>query len=108
SSRSERRSRMKRFLSLLVVLMAVPAGAAPVAAPGYALRNIPTPGTVQGGVVERDGVILVGQGSFGAGLQSIIRLDDDGATTIATGFNALGGFDLDATGTLYVVDNCGE
>jgi hypothetical protein len=99
---------MKRFLSLLVVLMAVPAGAVPVAAPGYALRAIPTPDTVQGGVVERDGVILVGQGGFGAGLQSIVRLDGDGVTTVATGFNALGGFDLDAAGTLYVVDNCGE
>ena len=75
---------MKRFLSLLIVLIAAPAGAAPVAAPGYALRTIPTPGTVQGGVVERDGAILVGQGSFGAGLQSIIRLDGSGVKAKGT------------------------
>jgi hypothetical protein len=99
---------MQRFVSLLVLLMAAPAGAAPVAAPGYAVRSIPTPGKVQGGVARRGDAILVGQGAFGAGLQSIIRLDGGGATTIATGFNSLGGFDLDAAGTLYVVDNCGN
>lgn len=99
---------MKRFVSLVVLLMAVPAGAAPVAAPGYAVHGIPTPGKVQGGVVRSGDAILVGQGTFGAGLESIIRIDGGGATTIATGFNALGGFDLDADGTLYVVDNCGN
>jgi hypothetical protein len=99
---------MKRFVSLVVLLLAVPAGAAPVAAPGYAVRSIPTPGKVQGGVAAGGGAILVGQGAFGAGLQSIIRVDGGGATTIATGFNSLGGFDLDAAGTLYVVDNCGN
>jgi len=99
---------MKGFLSLMALLMAAPAGAAPVAAPGYALRAIPTPDTVQGGVARRGDVLLVGQGSFGGGTESIIRIAGGGATTIATGFNALGGFDLDAAGTLYVVDNCAE
>jgi hypothetical protein len=78
------------------------------AAPGWTVATLPTPGVVQGGVVRRDGAVLVGQGSFGAGSQSIVRVDGGGTTTIATGFNALGGFDLDAAGTLWVVDNCGE
>jgi hypothetical protein len=77
-----------------------------VAAPGYAVHTIATPGTVQGGVVWRGAAILVGQGAFGVGSESIIRLDGT-ATTVATGFNSLGGFDIDASGTLYVVDNGG-
>src|SRR5207237_8098331 len=85
-----------------------PARAEPIStAPGYAAPGIPTPGTVQGGVVRRGGAILVGQGSFGAGSETIIRLDGGGSTTIATGFNSLGGFDLDAAGTLFVADNGG-
>lgn len=95
-------------LSLVVVLGARIAAAAVVAAPGYAVHSIPTPGTVAGGVVRRGDQIVVGQGSFGAGGMSIVRLDGGTPTTIATGFNALGGFDLDAAGTLYVVDNGGE
>ncbi len=82
--------------------------AAVVAAPGYAVHTIPTPNTVQGGVVREGGALLVGQGSFGGGTEQIIRLDSTGTSMIATGFNSLGGFDLDATGTLYVVDNCQE
>src|SRR5262249_12523639 len=96
-----------RFLGLLIGLFAARSGVAAVtAAPGYALRSIPTPDVVQGGVVTRGGAILVGVGSFGAGGESIVRLDGGGTTTIATGFGSLGGFDLDAAGTLYVVDNC--
>lgn len=87
---------------------AAPGAAAVSAAPGWAAYAIPTPGTVQGGVVRRDDSILVGQGAFGAGLQQVTRLAGGVATTIATGFNALGGFALDAAGTLYVVDNGGN
>src|SRR2546430_2973899 len=94
------------ILSLLVTLAAARAEAISTA-PGYAVHGIPTPGTVQGGVVRRGGAILVGQGSFGAGSETIIRLDGGGSTTIATGFNSLGGFDLDAAGTLFVADNGG-
>src|SRR5205823_3025326 len=82
--------------------------AAVVPAPGYAVHTISTPNTVQGGVVRQGGTIVVGQGSFGGGTEQIIRLDGTGTTVIATGFNSLGGFDLDTTGTLYVVDNCQE
>jgi len=75
-------------------------------APGYAVETVATPGVVQGGVVKRGTALIVGQGDFGPGLQSIVRLEAGRATTIATGFGGLGGFDLAADGTLYVVDNC--
>src|SRR2546427_9531313 len=100
---------MRRAIRTLVaMLLAVPAArAAVMAAPGYAVHTITTPDTVEGGVVRRGDAILVGQGpGFTAGAQSIVRLDAGGPTTIATGFNSLGGFDLSADGTLYVVDNC--
>jgi hypothetical protein len=94
---------MKGLLTVLLLLTAGAArGATP--APGWALHAIPTPGTASGGVVRSGDAILVGQGDYGA--QTVIRLDGAGATTIATGFGSLGGFDLDAAGTLYVVDNC--
>src|SRR3989442_9251596 len=100
---------MRRILGTLVaLLLAAPVvRAAVVAAPGYAVHTITTPDTVEGGAVRQGDAILVGQGpSFAAGAQSIVRLDAGGPTTIATGFNSLGGFDLAPDGTLYVVDNC--
>src|SRR5438093_1044653 len=99
---------MKRFLLVLALFTAAPtARGAVVAAPGYAVHTIPTPDTVEGGVVRQGDAILVGQGpGFTAGAQSIVRLDAGGPTTIATGFNALGGSALAPDGTLYVVDNC--
>src|SRR2546427_1991193 len=100
---------MRRVLGTLVALLlaARVVGAAVVAAPGYAVHTITTPDTVEGGAVRQGDAILVGQGpSFAAGAQSIVRLDAGGPTTIATGFNSLGGFDLASDGTLYVVDNC--
>ncbi len=105
---------MKRVLvTMTVLLLAAPlARATVVAVPGYAVHTIPTPDTVAGGVVQRGGAILVGQGSFGTAGESVVRLDGGGATTVATtvatGFNSLGGFDLDAAGTLFVTDNCKE
>jgi hypothetical protein len=75
-------------------------------APGYAVETVVTPGIVQGGVVKRGTALIVGQGDFGPGLESIVRLAAGRATTIATGFGGLGGFDLAPDGTLYVVDNC--
>jgi hypothetical protein len=97
--------------ALVLAAMALPpapAAAAVTAASGWAVHSIPTPGTVQGGVVRQGGAIFVGQGAFGAGLEQVIRLDAGGATTIATGFNSLGGFAIDAAGTLYVTDNGGN
>jgi hypothetical protein len=99
----------RRDIFLLAVLFAARSAAGAVApASGYAAHAIATPDTVQGGVVRRGSAILVGQGAFGAGGERIVRLDGGGATTVATGFNSLGGFDLDAAGTLYVADNGGE
>ncbi|HWP67600.1 MAG TPA: hypothetical protein VNO26_17005 [Candidatus Limnocylindria bacterium] len=91
---------------LAAALTPVGAGAQPTPAPGYAIQSLPTPSVVAGGVVQRNGALLVGQGAFGPGLQSIVRLEAGRAVTIATGFGGLGGFDLAADGTLYVVDNC--
>jgi hypothetical protein len=90
-----------------VALLARRVDAAVTAAPGYAVRSIPTPGTVQGGVVRVGADIFVGQGpTFTAGAQSVIRFTEGGpATTIASGFNSLSGFDIAADGTVYVVDN---
>jgi len=90
----------------LALSVAQSAWAVPTAAPGFAVRRIPTPDVVQGGVARRGNAILVGQGAFGPGAQSVVRLDGGAATTIATGFGGLGGVDLAADGTLYVVDNC--
>src|SRR5262245_14402181 len=89
-------------------LAVTPGLAAITAAPGWAVHAIPTPGTVQGGVVRQGDSIIVGQGAFGAGTEQVIRLDAGIPTTIATGFNSLGGFALNAAGTLYVVDNGGN
>ncbi|HZP41137.1 MAG TPA: hypothetical protein VFD84_06460 [Candidatus Binatia bacterium] len=99
-----------RWIAIPIVLAAATsAAAALVAAPGYRAYSIPTPGPVAGGVVRRGGAILVGQGpAFTAKAEAVVRLDANGATTVATGFNALGGFDLDADGTLFVVDNALE
>ncbi len=83
--------------------------ATPVAA-GYAVTTIATPGVATGGVVARSGVLLVGTGGFGAGAQSVVRVEADGsATTIADGFNALSGFVYDAVNDRLIVgDNAGE
>jgi hypothetical protein len=84
------------------------AAAVVTAADGYAVYTIPVGGTVQGGVVREGDVLLVGRGSFGAGMQEVVRLEGGVATPIATGFNSLAGFDLAPDGTLYVADNCYE
>ena len=96
------------FASLLAALAAPPAHAAVTAASGWAVHSISTPAAVQGGVIRSGSTIIVGQGIFGAGTMSVIRIDGGGTTTIATGFNALGGFALDGAGTLFVVDNGAE
>ncbi len=62
--------------------VALPTGrvdAAVTAAPGYAVRSIPTPGKVQGGVVRQGADIFVGQGpTFTGGAQSVIRFTEGG------------------------------
>lgn len=107
---SQRRFGFRAHLCVLAAAALAPmaARAQVTAAPGWATYSISTPGVVNGDVVRVGDVVLVGQGAFGAGTQSIVRLENGMATTIATGFNALGGFALDAAGTLYVVDNGGN
>jgi hypothetical protein len=92
---------------MALALVPVRAGAV-TTAPGFASYSITTPGTVQGDVLRAGNAIFVGQGTFGVGTENIIRLDGGVATTIATGFNSLGGFALGANGTLYAVDNNGN
>jgi hypothetical protein len=92
--------------ALGAVVLAGTASAQVTAAEGYAVQSLTTPGVVQGGSARRDGMLIVGQGDFGPGLASIVRIENGQATTIATGFGGLGGVDLAEDGTLYVVDNC--
>lgn len=93
------------IIAAAAVAAAATASAAPTPDAGFAVRFYPTPDTVQGGVVRQGNALIVGQGTFGSGGESIVRLDGGGATTIATGFSSLGGFDLSGD-DLYVVDNC--
>jgi hypothetical protein len=94
-------------IAAATLALAATAGAAIVPAPGFSVRNYPTPVPVQGGVVRQGNALIFGQGAtFSAGNQTIVRLDGTRLTTIATGFNSLGGFDIDGAGNLYVVDNC--
>jgi hypothetical protein len=95
-------------VALAALLVTTAGRAAVVTAPGYLVRTIPTPDVVQGGVVRRGGALLVGQGAFGPGGEYVVRLDGNGTTVVATGFNSLGGFDLTLDGALLVVDNGGE
>lgn len=91
--------------ALALVALGMPAGAAVVPATGFAVRTFPTPVAAVGGVVRENNRMIVGQGTFGSGGEYIVRLEGASATTIATGFSSLGGFDVRG-GTLYVVDNC--
>jgi hypothetical protein len=93
------------FALAATLVLCVTAGAAVVPAPGFAVRTFPTPTAVQGGVVREGNGLIVGQGTFGSGGESIIRLEGAAATTIAEGFSSLGGFDTRGS-TLFVVDNC--
>ena len=95
-------------LATAVLLLATAARAAVITAPGYLPRSIPTPGPTQGGVVRLGEELLVGQGVIGAGSEYIVRIDRAGVTVVATGFNSLGGFDVEPDGDLLVVDNGGE
>jgi len=101
--------RRSRPLALATVVLPVLAVAAVTAAPGYRASEVPLPGPSQGGVVRAGDVLFVGQGSYGAGLQEVVRLQAGVATTVARGFNSLGGFDYDAAAdVLWVVDNGGD
>jgi len=103
---------MKRSATIVLALayaLAAPAEAEIVPAPGYAVLSISTPQIATGGVIAMEDFLLVGQGSYGPGTQSIVRLDAAGTTTIARGFNSIGGMAYDATSdTLFITDNGGD
>lgn len=97
---------LPRALALALAFVPGVSHAAVTAAPGWHVHAMPTPTTVQGGVVRAGQAVFVGQGpTYTAGAQSVIRLVGGVPTVVATGFNSLGGFALGANGTLYVVDN---
>lgn len=102
--------RFKRMLLLCGLLAARGALAQIVGPADYIVGSIPLPGTAQGDVALSGTSLIVGQGSFGPGAQSVVRRDFDGAvTSLATGFNSLSGFAVTPAGDLlFVTDNGGE
>lgn len=88
--------------------MAKHASATPVAS-GYTVSFITATGPVAGDVVAAGNAVFVGVGAFGVGNQSIVRIDDDGITVLAEGFNSLGGMVYDAVNDrLLTGDNGGN
>lgn len=84
------------------------AGAVPSGS-GYAVSSITTPGPANGDVVVAGGALFVGIGGFGVGGQSVVRIDGGGVTTLADGFNSLGGMIYDPVNDrLLTGDNGGE
>jgi hypothetical protein len=101
------RTRLFRLLlSLAVIGSAAPTSAA-VVAPGYVVGSIPVPDVISADVAVAGTSIFVGQGGFGAGVQSIVRRDADGTTTtVVTNLNAIGGLAYDdVSRSLYFTDN---
>lgn len=84
------------------------AQAAPISS-GFSISFLATPGAATGDVVAAGGAVFTGAGSFGAGAQSVVRIDGGGTTVLAQGFNSLGGFAYDAANDrLLVGDNAGD
>ncbi|MCC6764566.1 MAG: hypothetical protein IT293_07875 [Deltaproteobacteria bacterium] len=105
---------MRRFSLVLSALLAVAiarsAPAAIVADPAYVVGTIPLPIVNAADVAVVGASIAIGQGSFGAGGQSIIRLDPNGGVfTIVSNLNAIGAIVYDAANDrLLFTDNAGE
>ncbi len=106
------RMRLFRSLFLLSFLVAAASPAsAVVGSPSLIVGPpIPLPGVNAADVATAGSAVFVGQGTFGAGQQSIIRRDLDGTTTtVVTDLNALGGLAYDAEGDrLLFTDNGGD
>ncbi len=110
------RTRLFRFFALLSLVVATAAPAAAfVIDPGYeeiyiAGPPIPLPNVNSADAVVAGASIFVGQGAFGAGQQSILRIDPDGSTTtVVSNLNALGGLDYDVENDrLLFTDNGGN
>ncbi len=98
------------FAGAIAPMFVAAAAAAVTADPAYIVGAIPLPGVNSADVAVVGTSLAVGQGSFGAGAQSVIRLEPDGtSTTLVTGLNSLGGIAYDAEGDrLLFTDNAGE
>jgi len=88
--------------------IASPAGAMTLA-PGYVISEVLTSDIPVGGLAVVGEVFFFGLGPFGGATQSVVRLDAQGTTTIADGFNGVAGFAYDAVNDrLLVGDNFQE
>jgi hypothetical protein len=108
------RSRLFRSISLLpfVAATAVSASAAITTLPPVYVvgPTIQLPDVSATDLVPVGASLFVGQGTFGAGNQSILRRDPDGTTTtVVTNLNSIGGLAYDtAHDLLLFTDNGGE
>ncbi len=107
----ELRVRVLLVLGLAVAVLRPSVGAtAVVATSDYIVGTVALPGVGNGDVAVVGTALFVGQGSFGAGSESIARIEPDGsAVTVVTGLNAVGGLAYDsATDRLIFADNGGD
>jgi len=96
--------------ALVAVASATSVSAAVVADPTYVVGSIPLPVVNAADVAVLGASLAIGQGSFGAGDQSIIRLDPNGGVfTIVSNLNSIGAIVYDAVADrLLFTDNAGE
>lgn len=90
----------RSVLTPLLALLLLPGAALAVTpAPGWIAGSVSLPGTNASDLAAAGSSFLVGIGSYGAGTQSIVRLDRDGtSTTLVTGLNSIGGIAYDREG----------
>ncbi len=92
-----------------IVIAAGGSAGATLVTTGYTISEIPTVDLPVGGVVVVGDAVFFGSGPFEGAAQSVVRIDSQGSTTIAEGFNGLGGFAYDAVNDrLLVGDNFQE
>ena len=99
------------FIGLALAVLRPAVGAtAVVTGPEYVVGTIALPGVGNGDVAVIGTAHFVGQGAFGAGTESIVRIAPDGTvTTVVSGLNAIGGLAYDAANDrLIFSDNAGE
>ena len=105
--------RLKPFALAAALATALGAPAAlhaAVIAPGYTLTEIALTDFAAGDVLAVGDALFVGVGpAFVGGQQSVLRIDADGTTVVATGFQGLGGMAYDAANDrLLISDNALE
>lgn len=107
--------RFRRFSRVILTAFVLVAStssapAAVVADPAYVVGTIPIPIVNAADIAVVGASFAIGQGFFGAGNQSIIRLDPNGAAvTIVDNLNSIGAIVYDAAGDrLLFTDNAGD